>query len=76
MKADEEVSGVGILERFSFLTTRLFSKATDMIYGFSKSVSPVYNEDILSLCLFNCKNTLKTRVNLNKAFLNVKRKSF
>ncbi|MPC28096.1 hypothetical protein E2C01_021291 [Portunus trituberculatus] len=33
------------------LSPRQFSKATEMIGGVFKSISPVNNEDILSFCL-------------------------
>ena len=41
---------VHIQKRFA-LSPRLFSKATEMFRGIFKSVSPVNNVEILSLCL-------------------------
>ena len=57
---------VHIQKRFA-LSPRLFSKATEMISGVFKSVSPVKNVEIVSLYLQ--KHYKKTScVNLNKAF--------
>ncbi|MPD01224.1 hypothetical protein E2C01_096742 [Portunus trituberculatus] len=59
---------IRIQKRFA-LSPRLFCKATEMISGVFKSVSPVGKLDILSICLENRINTLKkARINLNKAF--------
>ena len=58
-----------IQKRFALLPW-LFSKATEIISVAFKSVSPVNDVEILLLYDQNYENTLKTRVNLDKAFWN------
>ncbi|MPC91158.1 hypothetical protein E2C01_086177 [Portunus trituberculatus] len=64
---EEEEEEVGSVFRNALLSHHnYFSKATKMSSVVFKCVSPVNNLEILSLCLYNRKNTLKTtRVNLD-----------
>ena len=58
-----------IQKRFA-LSPRLFFKTTEMISGVFKSVSQIKNIKILSIYLWNRKNTTKNRANLNNGFWN------